>query len=214
MALKVHGSPISSATQRALAAVMEKQLEFELVPVDMASGAHKKEPFISLNPFGQVPALQDGDLTLFESRAIASYIGEAYASQGTPLVSQDPKENAIISVWCEVEAQKFDPAGSKLAWEIVYKPMFGMTTDPAAVEEHEAKISPVLDVYEARLTESKYLGGNNFSLADLYHLPSLQFLVGTPTYKKVFEPRPKVDAWVKDILARPAWQSVIEMQKN
>lgn len=47
--LKVHGSPMSTATCRVLACLMEKGLEFEFVNVDMRSGEHKKHPFLSLN---------------------------------------------------------------------------------------------------------------------------------------------------------------------
>ncbi|GKU86810.1 hypothetical protein SLEP1_g1285 [Rubroshorea leprosula] len=48
-AIKVHGSVMSTATQRVLVCLYEKELEFEFVPVDMKSGAHKQEPFLSLN---------------------------------------------------------------------------------------------------------------------------------------------------------------------
>lgn len=47
--IKVHGSPLSTATQRVIVSLHEKDLEFEFVPVNMATGDHKKEPFISLN---------------------------------------------------------------------------------------------------------------------------------------------------------------------
>lgn len=47
--LKVHGVPFSAPAMRVLAVLQEKGLEFEFVPVDMAAGEHKKEPFLSLN---------------------------------------------------------------------------------------------------------------------------------------------------------------------
>lgn len=49
MGIKVHGIPHSGATLRVLVTLQEKELEYELVPVDMRSGAHKQEPFLSLN---------------------------------------------------------------------------------------------------------------------------------------------------------------------
>uniref|UniRef100_A0A803NQK7 glutathione transferase n=2 Tax=Cannabis sativa TaxID=3483 RepID=A0A803NQK7_CANSA len=162
-------------------------------------------------PFGQVPALEDGDLQLFESRAISNYIAEEYSEKGTQLVSSNSKEKAISSVWMEVEAHKFEPAAAKLSWELFYKPMFGMNTDQAVVKENEAKLEKVLDVYENRLTKSKYLGGECIGLADLYHLPNLQCLLGT-TLKKLFESRPHVNAWVTDITARPAWSKVLALR--
>ncbi|CAL2281139.1 unnamed protein product [Prunus armeniaca] len=164
-----------------------------------------------VQPFGQIPAFEDGDLKLFESRAITQYIAHEYFDKGTQLVIRDSKKMAILSVWTEVEGQKFDPAASKLTWELGIKPLFGMPTDSAVVEEYEAKLAAVLDVYEARLAQSKYLGGDSFTLADLHHLPTINYLMGTQS-KKLFESRPHVSAWVADITARPAWNKVIAMR--
>ncbi|KAI3936018.1 hypothetical protein MKW92_044102 [Papaver armeniacum] len=209
--IEVHGSAMSTATQRVIATIIEKGLEYEFVLVNMREGEHKREPFISLNPFGQVPAFEDGDLKLFESKAITQYLAHDYASSGTPLISFE-KMPTLVN-WMEVEAHHFDPVSSALVWEIIFKPVFGMTTDAAVVEENEAKLAKVLDVYEKRLGESKYLGGDEFSLADLHHLPNLQCLMGTPI-KKIFENRPCVSAWSQDILARPSWAKVLDLQKN
>ncbi|KAG9145743.1 hypothetical protein Leryth_011174 [Lithospermum erythrorhizon] len=210
MVVKVHGSPVSGATQRALAALIEKGVEYEFVLVDLSKGEHKHPSFLSLNPFGQVPAFEDGDLKLFESRAITQYIAHTYADKGTPLITpHDPKKMAAQSVWMEVEAQQYDPSASKLMFELVIKPMFyGKPGDEALIKEYETKLSNVLDVYEARLKESKYLGGDQFSLADLHHLPTLNYLKGTKGWG-LFESRQHVKAWASDIMARPAWLKVI-----
>ena len=107
----------------------------------------------------------------------------------------------------EVEAQKFEPASFKLIWELALKPMWGMAIDEAVVEEYEKKLEEVLEVYEARLSESKYLGGDSFTLADLHHLPNLKYVMGTKA-KKLFDARPHVSAWAAEILSRPAWVKV------
>ncbi|KAK4763816.1 hypothetical protein SAY87_013254 [Trapa incisa] len=208
--IKVHGIPLSTAAARVIACLNEKGLEFDLIPVDMGSGEHKKEPFLSLSPFGQVPAFEDGDLKLFESRAITKYIAQEYGDKGTPLLASG-KEMAIVSVWMEVEAHQYDPVAMKLAWELALKPHFGMQVDDAVVAENEEKLGKVLDIYEARLSVSKYLGGDVFTLADLHHLPTLSYLMNTQA-KKLFEPRPKVSAWVADIFSRPAWRKFLELR--
>uniref|UniRef100_A0A251VKQ9 glutathione transferase n=2 Tax=Helianthus annuus TaxID=4232 RepID=A0A251VKQ9_HELAN len=204
MAIKLYGSAASTATLRAKACLAEKELDYEFVTVNMGNKEHKTPEFLTRNPFGQVPALEDGDLKLFESRAITQYLAHTYPDNGTNLIIHDPKKMAIVGVWIEVEAQKFDQFGSKLAWELAYKPMFGLTTDEAAVEEHEKKLEQVLDVYESRLSESKYLGGDCFTLADLHHLPVLKYLFGTKA-KRLFDARPHVSAWAAEIQSRPAW---------
>jgi glutathione S-transferase len=121
---------------------------------------------------------------------------------------------AITSVWMEVEAQQYDQAASKLVWELAAKPvLLGMSSDTAIVEENEAKLAKVLDVYENRLAQSKYLGGDCFTLTDLHHLPTIHYLMGTQA-KKLFDSRPHVNAWLADITARPAWLKVLALQKK
>lgn len=148
-----------------------------------------------------------------ESRAITQYIAHEYADKGTQLICPGSKNMAYLSVWMEVEAHQFDPVASKLAWELFYKPFFGMATDTAAVEEQEAKLTKVLDIYEKRLSESKYLACDCFTLADLHHTPVVQCLLATQT-KKLFDERPHVSAWVADITSRPAWAKVLELKNQ
>lgn len=214
VAIKVHGSPFSTATMRVLACLYEKEIDFEFIPIDMSKGEHKQEPFISRNPFGQVPAFEDGDLKLFESRAITKYIDLQYGEKGTQLFYPDAKKQAISFLWAEVEAHHFDPASSKLIFELTFKPMFGMTTDQSVVEENEAKLVKVLDVYEENLSKSKYLAGECFTLADLHHLPNLHYLTKIPSAKKLFDSRPHVNAWISDITSRPTWSKVAAMSNQ
>ncbi|KAL3647997.1 hypothetical protein CASFOL_008965 [Castilleja foliolosa] len=212
MAIKLHGHPLSPPVKRVVACLEEKGIQYEFVLVDLFTGQQKKEPFVSLTPFGQVPVLEDGDLKLFESRAITQYIAHTYATKGTPLVPNDPKKMANVVVWIEVESQRFDVVASKLSFEILIQPKLGKTTDEGVVDQLQEKLAQILDVYESRLSQSKYLGGDEFSLADLHHSPIVNNLMGTKI-KALFDARPKVSAWCVDILGRPAWQKVLQSMK-
>ncbi len=86
MVLKIHGVKGSTCTRRVLVALYEKDIPFEFVPVDFATGEHKSAKHMALQPFGKVPALDDDGFILFESRAMAKYLAKKYASQGTPLL--------------------------------------------------------------------------------------------------------------------------------
>ncbi|KAE9460500.1 hypothetical protein C3L33_07599, partial [Rhododendron williamsianum] len=120
-------------------------------------------------------------------KAINPYIAHAYEDKGTQLIYHG--KMAILSMGMQVEANQFDPDASKLVWELLVKLILGMTTDAAVVEVKEAKLGQVLDIYEVRLGQSKYLGGDNFTLVDLHHLPCIQYLMGTQV-KKLFDSAP------------------------
>ncbi|KAI3693517.1 hypothetical protein L1987_76461 [Smallanthus sonchifolius] len=200
MAVKVYGFIGSNAVYRVLATLYEKNVDFEFVTVNMGGMEHRRPRFLARNPFGQVPAFEDGDVTLYESRAITQYIARKYASKGTELMMKDPLQMAIQTVWMEVENQKFDRA----SWKLMEIAMRRVRGGPELVAEYEKKLSDVLDVYEARLKENKYLAGDSFTLADLHHTPNIYFLMSTRV-KRLFESRPHVRAWVADLLSRPAW---------
>lgn len=65
MGVKVYGIPMSTATRNVLMVLMEKEVDFELVPVDMKNLGHKSPEHLAMNPFGKVPVYQDDDITLF-----------------------------------------------------------------------------------------------------------------------------------------------------
>ncbi|XP_030947929.1 glutathione S-transferase-like [Quercus lobata] len=207
---KLYGTLGSPDTIRALASIFEHELDFEFIPIDLNAGEHKTESFLSLSPFGLVPVYQDDGLTLFESRAIMRFISHYYRKPGTELVYEVPKLQGIAATWIDVEDHQFSPPAEKLRQELVDKAKKGLPMDKEVVAEAEAKLVKVLDVYEERLTHSKYLGGDRFTSADLTHLPYLYHLMGTPV-KQLFEERPNVSTWCKDILSRPCWSKVVEM---
>ncbi|KAG1371238.1 glutathione S-transferase 3 [Cocos nucifera] len=198
---------MSTNTVRVVATLNEKGLDYELVPVDLRTGAHKQPSFLALNPFGQIPVLDDGDIVLFESRAISRYIASEYKETGPDLLRSGggSAETAALEVWLEVESQQFGPPIADLVFELSIKPLLGGTTDPAVVEKQAEKLGKVLDVYEERLSKNKYLAGDHYTLADLHHMPYTFYLMATPQAKLVTS-RPSVLAWWHDISARPAWK--------
>lgn len=163
-----------------------------------------------MQPFGQVPAMEDGEITLFESRAISQFVAHTFMAQGTQFIfPQDKKKMSGIAPWMEVESTKFDPIASKLVYECMYKPMFGRgTPDEAVVAQLEEDLCKVLDVYEARLGECAYLSGDDFGLPDLHHLPTINCIMKIDS-KKIIEARPNVSKWAATILARPSWTKVL-----
>nr|CDM84266.1 unnamed protein product [Triticum aestivum] len=172
-------------------------------------------PYASLfdaypHPFGQVPALQDGDLYVFESRAICKYA--CRKNKPELLKEGDIKESAMVDVWLEVEAHQYTAALSPILFECLIHPMLGGATDQKVIDDNLVKIKNVLAVYEAHLSKSKYLAGDFLSLADLNHVSVTLCLAATP-YASLFDAYPHVKAWWTDLLARPSVQKVAALMK-
>nr|XP_010921802.1 glutathione S-transferase 3 [Elaeis guineensis] len=212
MGMKLYGTPLSTNATRVRSLLNEKGIDFELVPVNLRAGDHKRPPFLALNPFGQVPVLQDGDIILFESRAINRYIASRYKETGPDLLrsAAGPAETAAVEVWLAVESQQFGPPIEELVFEVLIKPLIGETTDQTAVEREAERLGRVLDVYEERLSKNKYLAGGEFTLADLNHMTYTYFLLRTPQADLVTS-RSHVLAWWEDISSRPAWKKTAEI---
>jgi len=206
--IKVHGHPASAPTRRTLCCLNEKQVDYEFVIVELSAGAQKQPQYLALNPFGLVPTIQDEDLTLFESRAIIKYLANKYKGQGTDLLGSSLSEQALVDQWCEVEGQSFSPAITSIVSQILVVPRRGGITDEAVVGSNMEKLGKVLDIYDERLSKSKYLAGDFFSLADLQHLPLTDYLVNACGKGDLISSRKHVNAWWNDISSRPAWKKV------
>jgi glutathione S-transferase len=84
--------------------------------------------------------------------------------------------------------------------------------DYAAIAENERKLQQVLNVYDEILSKNEYLAGDEFTLADLSHLPDSQYIVDSDRGRKLFTSRKNVARWFDTISRRKAWAQVVKMQ--
>lgn len=132
---------------------------------DFLSGELRSPEYRALNPNGMVPALQDGDLTLWESNAIMQYLADV--APENPLLPRDRKIRADIIRWQNWELAHFNKALGVLSFETVAKPGFmNLPPDADAVgwsTRELARFAPVLD----RALEGRdHLVGDDITLAD------------------------------------------------
>jgi Glutathione S-transferase, C-terminal domain len=71
-------------------------------------------------------------------------------------------------------------------------------------------ILQVLDVYNHRLGESRYLAGDEFTLADLTHLPNSQYIATSEDWGHLFYERENVKRWWEEVSTRPSWTKVVD----
>lgn len=147
-----------------------------------------------------------------ESKAITRYLAEQYKDGGTDLLSNDPKERAIVWMWMEIDTnQFFFLFASTLIGELNIKPFQGLATDFTLVQKNKEKLSEVLNIYEARLGKSSYLAGESFTLADLRHLPPIRYMLKMEEkgVKDLIYSRPNATAWVEKMKSRSAWLKTV-----
>ncbi|TVT99266.1 hypothetical protein EJB05_30449 [Eragrostis curvula] len=202
---KVFGPAMSTNVVRVLVCLEEVGAEYEVVNIDFSTMEHKSPGHLARNPFGQIPAFQDGDVVLFESRAISRYVLRKYKSSNYDFLREgNLKEAALVDVWAEVEAHQYNPAIAPIVYECLILPALrGTPTNQKVVDENLEKLKKVLDVYEARLSKTKYLAGDFVSFADLSHFPYTYYFMKTP-YAALFDSYPRVKAWWESLAARPA----------
>jgi glutathione S-transferase len=112
---------------------------------------------------------QDDDgFVLFESRTIARYIA---AKAGSPLLPTDARGAALVSQASDGEAFNFNPFAEGITAQRVFNPRWGRECDEARVQDLSATLEGKIGAYERILAKSKYLAGEQVSLADLFHLP-------------------------------------------
>lgn len=144
-----------------------------------------------------------------ESRAIARHVLRKHKPE---LLTGDgsPGSAAMVDVWLEVEAQQHHPLAAAIVMQCIVSPLTGRAVDQAAVDEDVRKLGKVFDVYEARLSASRYLAGDSVSLADLSHFPLMRYFMETE-HAALVEERPCVRAWWEELRARPAARRVAEL---
>ncbi|KAJ7088767.1 glutathione S-transferase [Mycena belliarum] len=205
MVLKFYSVPYAAAGCGLVAMVLvEKQIPFELVVVDMSKGDHKTPEYIAKHPFGQVPMIDDDGFIVYESRAICRYLAEKYADQGTPLIPTSIPAKAMFEQAASIELATFFPLVLKIAMESVYKARRNLPIDEAVLAQAKTDLAAKLDVYEVILGTQKYLGGNEFTLADLFHLAYTPSLI-KEGHNVMADRGPNVTRWWNDISSRPSW---------
>lgn len=202
--MKIYGNPYSPGTRLAIMACEEKTLPYEVVVLDFTKGDHKQPAHIARQPFAKMPAAEHDGLMLFESRAIARWIGEAF--DGPSFIPTDKRERALMDQWLSVEAMEFYPVAHPLCLEIFVKPLMGMgDPDPAKVENLRVSLAPILGVLDRALEGKSFLVGDKLTLADMVYMGDLEYLHAGGEGSRI-EKFANVTRWWKNISSRPSWK--------
>lgn len=194
MTIKVYHHPLSTFSRRVLIACREKRIPYEPVIVDMVARKHREQPYLSLNPYGRVPTLEEDGFVLYESTAILGYLEATHPKP--PLVPADPRQRALV----EMHMKLCDLQLTRQAGTIVFPKRFlpKERWDMAAIADAKAQIEKHLAILEQQLAGKTFLVAEQFSLAEVCYMPFLEFL---PLME--ITPPPNVAAWTERLLSRP-----------
>lgn len=190
--LRLYGFRLSGHSHRAELMLSLLGLPYERIEVNVGSGEHKEPPFLAKNPLGQVPVLEDGDLTLPDSNAILVYLALRYDAERRWYPSE-PRLMANVQRWLSLAAGPlaFGPAAARLVY------VFGAQIDLAAVQ---AIAHQLLKNVNAALSRDKFLLGTAPTLADV---AMYTYLALAPEGGVSLEPYAHVRGWLAAIEALP-----------
>lgn len=158
--MKLYGVPGSRAL-RSIWAAEEIGVDYELVKTDFMAQSKTPE-YLAINPNGRIPALEDGDLVLFESMAINLYLAKKY---GGDLYPRDEAGEARTIQWTIWGMTELEPLLMNMVLNKVMLPED--QRDAGAVAKAEKDIQRPLKVLDAHLADRDYILGDAFTIADL-----------------------------------------------
>lgn len=204
--IKLYHFPLSGHAHRVQLMLSLLELPVEVVFVDLAKGAHKQADFLALNPFGQVPVIDDDGVVLADSNAILVYLAQKYG-KGRWLPT-DPLGAAQVQRWLSAAAGPIHsgPATARLIT------VFGA---PYNAKDVIARSHSLLKVIDQELSNRAYLAGDTPTIADV---AGYSYIAHAPEGNVSLADYVHVRAWLARIEALPGFvgmpRTAVGLQKS
>lgn len=121
----------------------EKQIPYEFVMLDMQAGEHRQPEYLAINPIGKLPAIVEGDFTLWESGAILLYLAEKHGELDASL-----EKRSIVNQWIIFANATLGP---------------GLFIADSREKEKPKLLTPLNDI----LSKQPFLMGEEFTVVDV-----------------------------------------------
>ncbi|MGJ7502049.1 glutathione S-transferase family protein [Variovorax sp. ZT5P49] len=197
--IKLYGTTLSGHVHRVRLFLTMLGLPFENVEIDMRKRDNRAPEFLARNPFGQVPVIEDGDVTLADSNAILVYLNERYAPDPARWMPRDAVGAARVQRWFSVAAGPlaYGPAAARIM------ALFGHTTDPT---ETVKRSHALLSVMEMHLQQQSFLAGSAATLADI---ANYAYVAHAPEGSVSLDAYPNVCGWLERVEALPGFVPMV-----
>jgi GST-like protein len=181
-------------------ALEELGLPYTVHPVDVFNNDQFSAEFMKLNPNAKVPVIVDGDgpggkpYTVFESGAILIYLAEKTGK----LLAKDGAARYDALQWMMVQMTGLGP----MSGQLVHFVRFAPPGNDYALSRYKTQVRTVYKTLEDRLASSRYLGGDEYSIADVATFPWARMTDMFLAEAK--DQHPNLLRWLAEIAARPA----------
>jgi glutathione S-transferase len=205
--MKLYMHPVSNTSRPIMLFIAENNLDVDLQVVDLMTGEHHQEPYVSLNPNRLVPVLDDDGFILTESSAILKYLADKFDLPSYPKeLKKRAKVNEMMD-WFNANLYR------DLAYGVVYPQIFPHHKRPtdevqsgtvAWGGQGAKKWLQVLN--DHWLGSGKpYLCGDEITIADYF---GAALLTSAEVIRCSFSDYPNVERWLGNMKKLPSWTSV------
>lgn len=189
--IRLYNASLSGHCHRVRLFLELLQLPYEIVPVDLRSKENRKPEFLAISPFGQVPAIEDGETILSDSNAILVYLAKRYGDAAW--LPDDPLGAAAVQRWLSLAAGPiaYGPCTARLVT------VFGAPLDS---ETAKAIAVRLFDVIEPEFAAKPFAVGDRPTIADV---AAYAYIAHAPEGGVSLDPYPNLRAWLRRIEALP-----------
>ena len=196
-AIRLHRHPLSGHAHRVELFLSLLGLAFEKITVDLTRAEHKGPSYLALNPFGQMPVIEDGELVVADSNAILVYLALTYDASDRWL-PRDAIGAARVQRWLSVAAGQLasGPAAARVAV------LFGRPVDQAQ-RDAAARLFALM---EQHLATQDYFAAAHPTIADI---ALYSYTAHAPEGGVSLLPYPRLRQWVERIEALPHFVGLV-----
>ncbi len=232
--LELYHAGLTTCSKKSRLALKEKGLAYKSHYLNLGKFEHHDPAYLKLNPNGLVPTLVHDGKVVIESGVINEYVDEVFADK--PLKPADPLGRARMRIFCKMADEYALPATRIPTWtrtkaaqvQAMSAAEFDRVVSETALVDHRLKLQAlrgegfskkefdeaygrmdyVFDRSEAALSESPYLAGAAYSLADIAILPYIHAF--REVRPELMTTHPRTTEWYERVMVRPAVQATYQ----
>ena len=189
--IRLHTTLLSGHGHRVKLFLTLLDLPFTTIELNMKAGDNRKPAHLALNPFGEVPVIEDGDVVLSDSNAILVYLARKYGDASW--LPDDPVGAAAEQRWLSLAAGKiaYGPCAARLVT------VFGAPKDYASARKTAEDLFEIID---SEFRDKPFAVGQTPTIADI---AAYSYIAHAPEGGISLEPYPHLRAWLKRVEALP-----------